>query len=146
MANDTCAALAGQWAGSNSCYAAVFTEQIEKTGDNILWSNFLVDAPIVYSLMERRLLYFLTLQVKHRFTEKNLGVPDSWKELYFQMTDADLGQIGGKTRILQTYEALSKIGEKFVPIRISNKNGKTINGKVHCTSNIGSASHLRFFH
>lgn len=131
MANDTCAALAGQWVGSNSCYAAVFTEQIEKTGDNILWSNFLVDAPIVYSLMERRLLYFLTLQVKHRFTEKNLGVPDSWKELYFQMTDADLGQIGGKTRILQTYEALSKIGEKFVPIRISNKNGKTINGKVH---------------
>lgn len=99
--------------------------------ETVLWSNFLVNAPVVYGLLERRLLYFLTLYVKHRFTERNLGVPESWKELYFQMTDADLGEIGGKTNVLQTYEALSRIGEKFVPISFTNDKGQKVVGKVH---------------
>lgn len=99
--------------------------------ENIIWSNALINAPIVYSLLERRLLYLITLYIKHRFVEKDLGVPDSWKELYFQMTDDDLGVIGGKTRVLQTYEALSKIGQKFVPISFVNNKGEHIVGKVH---------------
>lgn len=99
--------------------------------ETVLWSNFIVNAPVVYSLLERRLLYFLTLSVKHRFTEKNLGVPDSWKELYFEMTDADLGKIGGVTNVLQTYRALSDIGEKFMSISFINEHGERIDGKVH---------------
>lgn len=107
------------------------TSQLKVQHEDIVWSNFLVNAPIVYSLLERRMLYYLTLYVKHRFTEKNLGVPESWKELYFEMSDDDLGKVGGRTNVLQTYEALSEIGKKFIPISFMNQNGHHISGKVH---------------
>lgn len=99
--------------------------------ETVLWSNFLVNAPVVYSLLERRMLYYLTLVVKHRFVEKNLGEPKSWEDLWFNMTDADLGQIGGKTNVLQTYEALCDIGKKFITIAYVNNKGERVRGKVH---------------
>jgi len=43
--------------------------------------------------------------VKHKYVEKNLGVPDNWKELYFHLTDEDLGVIGGEKNVPRTYEA-----------------------------------------
>lgn len=111
--------------------ALLFPDAAKVQHETVLWSNFLVNAPVVYSLLERRMLYYLTLYVKHRFTEKNLGVPDSWKDLYFQMTDADLGKIGGKTNVLQTYEALTEIGKKFITVAFTNDKGEKIKGKVH---------------
>ena len=105
--------------------------QFQMLHENIRWSNAIVDAPVVYSLLERRTLYFLTGEVKHKYTEKNLGVPESWKELYFHLTDKDLGVIGGKNNVLHTYEALSELGKKFIPVSFRNEKGQLITGKVH---------------
>ena len=99
--------------------------------EQIRWSNAIVNAPVVYSLLERRMLYFLTGEVKHKYVEKNLGVPASWQDLYFHLTDKDLGLIGGKTNVLNTYEALSELGKKFVPVSFRNEKGELIFGRVH---------------
>ena len=63
--------------------------------ENVSWSNILINSPITYNLLERRTMYFLTGEVKRKFVEKGLGVPDNWKDLYFYLTDEDLGLIGG---------------------------------------------------
>ena len=44
------------------------------------WSNDLINAPIVYSLVERRLMYFISREVKHHFVESHLDVPDNLAE------------------------------------------------------------------
>ena len=106
-------------------------EQAKMPHEQIRWSNAIVNAPVVYSLLERRMLYFLTGEVKHKYVEKNLGVPDSWQDLYFHLTDKDLGIIGGKTNVLNTYEALSELGKKFVPVSFRNEKGELIFGRVH---------------
>lgn len=99
--------------------------------DAIAWSNYLVNSPAVYSVLEKRVLYYLSLQIKHRFVEKGLDAPEAWKELYFHLTDKDLGVIGGKTHVLQTYEALSDIGSKFMTISHYNDKKELIFTKVH---------------
>ena len=106
-------------------------EQAKMPHEQIRWSNAIVNAPVVYSLLERRMLYFLTGEVKHKYVEKNLGVPASWQDLYFHLTDKDLGLIGGKTNVLNTYEALSELGKKFVPVSFRNEKGELIFGRVH---------------
>ena len=60
--------------------------------ENVSWSNVIINSPISYNLLERRAMYFLTGEVKHKFVEKGLGVPKNWKELYFYLTDDDLGK------------------------------------------------------
>ena len=57
--------------------------------ENVSWSNILIDSPITYNLLERRTMYFLTGEVKRKFVEKGLGVPDNWKDLYFYLTDEE---------------------------------------------------------
>lgn len=106
-------------------------EQAKMPHEQIRWSNAIVNAPVVYSLLERRMLYFLTGEVKHKYVEKNLGVPASWQDLYFHLTDKDLGLIGGKTNVLNTYEALSELGKEFVPVSFRNEKGELIFGRVH---------------
>ncbi len=81
--------------------------------EKLRWSNVIIDAPISYNLLERRAMYFLTGEVKHKFVEKDLDVPENWKELYFYLTDNDLGLIGGSKNVPRTYEVLSTMGEKF---------------------------------
>lgn len=110
------------------CSAVALAEQHMEA---ITWSNFLVNSPAVYSLLEKRVLYFLTLQIKHRFIERGLDAPEAWKDLYFHLTDKDLGEIGGKTHVLQTYEALSEIGSKFMPISYYNQKRELVRAKVH---------------
>ena len=106
--------------------------QVNKvTHEQIRWSNAIVNSPVMYGLIERRTLYFITGEVKHKFTEKNLGVPENWKDLYFHLTDEDLGLIGGQKNVPRTYEALSKLGEKFLPVSFRNEKGELIVGKVH---------------
>lgn len=97
----------------------------------ISWSNCLVNSPAVYSLLEKRILYYLTLQIKHRFVEKGLDSPEAWEDLHFHLTDRDLGIIGGKTHVLQTYEALSDIGSKFMSISYYNSKKQLIYSNVH---------------
>lgn len=97
----------------------------------IRWSNAIVDSPVVYGLIERRTLYFITGEVKHKFAEKNLDVPENWKGLYFHLTEEDLGLIGGMKNIPRTYEALNKLGEKFLPVAFKNEKGELVVGKVH---------------
>jgi hypothetical protein len=97
----------------------------------IRWSNAIVDSPVVYGLIERRTLYFITGEVKHKFAEKNLDVPENWKDLYFHLTEEDLGLIGGMKNIPSTYEALNKLGEKFLPVAFKNEKGELVVGKVH---------------
>ena len=101
------------------------------THEQIRWSNAIVNSPVMYGLIERRTLYFITGEVKHKFTEKNLGVPDNWHDLYFHLTDKDLGLIGGDKNVPRTYDALSKLGEKFLPVSFRNSKGELIVGKVH---------------
>ena len=76
-------------------------------------------------------MYFLTGEVKRKFVEKGLGVPDNWKDLYFYLTDEDLGLIGGSKNVPRTYEVLSTMGEKFVTVRYRDENGGEIIGKLH---------------
>ena len=97
----------------------------------VRWSNSIVDTPVVYGLIERRTLYFITGEVKHKYVEKNLGVPDNWKDLYFHLTDEDLGVIGGEKNVPRTYEALCKLGQKFLPVSFRNEKGELVIGKVH---------------
>ena len=99
--------------------------------ENVSWSNILIDSPITYNLLERRTMYFLTGEVKRKFVEKGLGVPDNWKDLYFYLTDEDLGLIGGSKNVPRTYEVLSTMGEKFVTVRYRDENGGEIIGKLH---------------
>ena len=68
--------------------------------ENVSWSNVIINSPISYNLLERRAMYFLSAEVKHKFVEKGLGVPDNWKELYFYLKDNDLGIIGGRRMFL----------------------------------------------
>ena len=76
-------------------------------------------------------MYFLTGEVKRKFVEKGLGVPENWKDLYFYLTDEDLGLIGGTKNVPRTYEMLSTMGEKFVTVRYRDENGGEIIGKLH---------------
>lgn len=99
--------------------------------ENVSWSNVIINSPISYNLLERRAMYFLTGEVKHKFVEKGLGVPKNWEDLYFYLTDNDLGIIGGVKNVPRTYEVLSMMGEKFFPIRYFTDKGKEIIGKVH---------------
>lgn len=113
---------------TDSCYVAALDVQHSET---IAWSNYLVNTPAVYSLLEKRVLYYLTLQIKRRFVERGLDAPEAWKDLYFYLTDKDLGVIGGKTHVLQTYEALSDIGSKFMTVHYYNQKKELIRAKVH---------------
>ena len=99
--------------------------------ENVSWSNAIINSPIAYNLLERRAMYFLTAEVKHKFSEKGLGVPENWKELYFYLKDSDLGIIGGKKNVPRTYEVLGSLGQKFVPITKRLPDGRTIEGKAH---------------
>ena len=99
--------------------------------EKVSWSNWLINSPISYSLMERRAMYFLSGEVNHKFVEKGLGVPENWKELYFYLTDKDLGIIGGSKNVPRTYETLTSLGQKFIPITYTTSEGKKIEGKVH---------------
>lgn len=111
------------------CFAVA--PPVEQHNETIVWSNHLVNSPAVFSLLEKRVLYFLSLQIKHRFVDKGLDAPEAWKDLCFQLSDRDLGVIGGKTHVLQTYEALSDLGEKFMTISYYNEKKQLILGKVH---------------
>ena len=84
-----------------------------------------------YTLLERRVMYFLTGQVKKKFLEKGLGIPENWKELVFYLQDKDLGIIGGKKNVPRTYETLSALGGKFYPVRYKNEEGNIVVGKIH---------------
>ena len=99
--------------------------------EKVSWSNWIINSPISYSLMERRAMYFLTCEVKHKFAEKGLGVPENWKELYFYLTDKDLGIIGGSKNVPRTYETLTSLGQKFIPVTYTTTEGKKLEGKVH---------------
>lgn len=101
------------------------------THEQVRWSNAIVNSPVVYGLIERRTLYFITGEVKHKYTEKNLGVPDSWKDLYFHLTDDDLGLIGGQKNVPRTYAALRELAKKLVPVTFKNEQGQLIRGEVH---------------
>jgi len=76
-------------------------------------------------------MYFLTVQVKKKFLEKGLGIPENWKELVFYLQDKDLGIIGGKKNVPRTYETLSSLGGKFYPVRYKNVDGNIVVGKIH---------------
>lgn len=106
-------------------------DQSKMPHEQIRWSNAIINAPVVYSLVERRTLYFITGEVKHKFVEKNLDVPANWQDLYFHLTDEDLGVIGGKKNVPHTYEALRELGKKFVPVAFKNDKGELIVGNVH---------------
>lgn len=97
----------------------------------VTWCNDLISSPISCSLLERRVMYFITGVVKHKYVENGLNVPENWKELYFYMTDRDLGIIGGQKNIRYTYDVLTKLGMKFFPITYHRPNGSVIVGRIH---------------
>lgn len=99
--------------------------------NRVRWSNFLINAAIDCSALEKRALYLISAWVKENFVVKNLGVPDNWKDLYMQMTDDDLGYIGGKKNIPRTYEALKMLSKKIIHVSYLNGKGEPINGYIH---------------
>ena len=114
---------------SELCFAVASPKA--QQSETVVWSNSLINSPAVFSLLEKRVLYFLSLQIKYRFIDKGLDAPEAWKDLCFELTDRDLGVIGGKTHVLQTYEALSDLGQKFMPISYYNEKKQLIQAKVH---------------
>jgi hypothetical protein len=48
--------------------------------NRVRWSNFLINAAIDCSALEKRALYLISAWVKENFVVKNLGVPDNWKK------------------------------------------------------------------
>ena len=94
-------------------------------------SNFLINAAIDCSALEKRALYLISAWVKENFVVKNLGVPDNWKKLYMQMTEEDLGYIGGKKNVPRTYEALKKLSKKIIHVSYLNENNELVNGYIH---------------
>ena len=56
------------------------------------------------TLVEKRAVYCIAEKVKELFVEKNLGVPENWKELYVHLNEEDLRNIGGKKNVPRTYE------------------------------------------
>ena len=101
------------------------------SNEQIRWSNNLINSPMSYTLLERRVMYYLTGQVKKKFLEKGLGIPENWKELVFYLHDKDLGIIGGRKNVPRTYETLSSLGGKFYPVRYKNEKGNVVVGKIH---------------
>jgi hypothetical protein len=99
--------------------------------NRVRWSNFLINAAIDCSALEKRALYLISAWVKENFVVKNLGVPDNWKKLYMQMTEEDLGYIGGKKNVPRTYEALKKLSKKIIHISYLNENNELVNGYIH---------------
>lgn len=99
--------------------------------EQVRWSNELINSPMCYTLLERRVMYYLTGEVKKKFLEKGLGIPENWKELIFYLQDKDLGIIGGKKNVPRTYEALSALGGKFYPVRCKDERGNVVVGKIH---------------
>ena len=95
------------------------------------WSNDLINAPIVYSLVERRAMYFITREVKHHFVDKHLDVSDNWKDLYFHLTDSDLGEIGGIKNVPHTYKILKALASRLIPLSFRNEQGESIKGEIH---------------
>lgn len=110
---------------------ARFADLIRIRHEKARWSNLLISAPIGNTLLERRILYFLTLLIKRKFTEKGLRVPENWKELYFYLNEADLAEIGGNKNINYTYSVLCDIGKKFFPFHYYDKSGNKIVGRMH---------------
>ena len=99
--------------------------------EKVSWSNVVIQSPMACSLLERRAMYFLTKEVKHKFVEEGLGVPERWKELYFHLTDHDLGIIGGKKNVPRTYEVLKSLVNKAFPVCCYNEQGKKMEGLAH---------------
>lgn len=99
--------------------------------EKIRWSNELINSPMCYSLLERRVMYYLTGEVKRKFVEKGLGVPENWKELIFYLYDKDIGDIGGRKNVPRTYEALCALGGKVYSVCYKDDKGHAIIGKIH---------------
>jgi hypothetical protein len=97
----------------------------------VRWSNFLINAAIDCSALEKRALYLISAWVNDNFVAKNLGVPDNWKELYMQMSEDDLGYIGGKKNVPRTYEVLKKLSKKIINVSYLNEKGELVNGNIH---------------
>ncbi len=76
-------------------------------------------------------MYYLTGEVKRKFLEKRLGVPDNWKELVFYLHEADLGIIGGRKNIPRTYQSLCELSRRIYSVRYKNEKGNTIFGRIH---------------
>lgn len=97
----------------------------------VRWSNLLIKSALDCSLVEKRALYFISIWVKENFTERNLGVPDNWKDLYIHMTDADLGLIGGRKNVPRTYEALKSLMQRVVELRETYREGNRVSKCMH---------------
>lgn len=97
----------------------------------VRWSNFLIQSAMHCTLVEKRAIYCIARKVKELFVEKNLGVPENWKDLYVQLSEQDLGLIGGKKNVPRTYEALKQLGKRFIPVSYDNDKGENIKGRIH---------------
>ena len=76
-------------------------------------------------------MYFISREVKHHFVESHLDVPDNWKDLYFHLTDYDLGEIGGYKNVPHTYKILKSLASKLIPVAFRNEQGESIKGEIH---------------
>ena len=84
--------------------------------ENVRWSNILIESPIDFSLLERRVMYLVTREVKRHCTEMNLTNRVNWEGVRFMLNDNDLELIGGKKNIPRTCEALDALARKFFTI------------------------------
>ena len=99
--------------------------------ENVRWSNTLIDSPMDFSLLERRMMDLLTREVKRKFIDFDLAVPEKWKDLVFMLDDTDLAAIGGKKNVPRTYETLCALVGKVFTVHYWNQDKREIEAKIH---------------
>ena len=97
----------------------------------VRWSNELIFAANQCSLLERRLLYWISAWVRDNFTAKKLGVPENWKDLVAHLTRKDLATIAGGKNVPRTFRALKTLSGLTLVVRRKSSDGKFIYSNVH---------------
>jgi len=95
------------------------------------FSNFMMQSPLNYSMLERRFLYKLSEEIKKRYALMGLSLKENWKNLVFQMTNEDLACVGGKANWKRTYKVVRHLADRTVIQFQQNEKGELVLDHYH---------------
>lgn len=91
-------------------------------------------SPIDYTMLERRVLYKLSEEIKKRFQTNSLSDRDSWKNLIFRFSNKDLAIIGGQKNYKKTFDSILGLTERTIVQYGENEQGQLVFGGYHWIS------------
>lgn len=98
------------------------------------YKNTLMRSPIDYTMLERRVLYKLSEEIKKRFQTNSLSDRDSWKNLIFRFSNKDLAIIGGQKNYKKTFDSILGLTERTIVQYGENEQGQLVFGGYHWIS------------